>query len=79
MNPIIQALIVQLRKRNLDIEYRGEPEKLYLVGETKNVDEPTRKAIAAAKKRLLKDILEPAYEKSAGQPVRLQQVDTGDD
>lgn len=79
MNPIIQALIVQLRKRNLDIEYRGEEDRLYIVGEMKNADDLTRKALTSAKKRLLKEILEPAFEKSGGQPVRLPQVDTGDD
>jgi hypothetical protein len=79
MNPIVQALIAQLRKRELDIEYRGEEDRIYLVGKTQEVDEPTRAAITAAKKRLIKDILKPAYEQSAGQPVRLPQVDTGDD
>ncbi len=78
MNPIVQALIVQLRKRDLDVEYRGEADKLYLVGKNENADGPTMAGIKIAKKRLL-EILEPAYEKSGGVPVRLPQVDTGND
>lgn len=75
LNPIIHALIVQLRKRNLDIEYRGEPGRIYLVGDTKQVDEPTKKAVAAAKAKVLREILIPAYEQAGGKPVRLPAVE----
>jgi hypothetical protein len=78
LNQIIAALISQLRKRQLDIEYRGEPDRIYLTGRTENADEPTKAAIKAAKRKLLKDILEPAYAESNGVPVRLPPV-AGDD
>ncbi len=78
MNPILQAFISQLRARNLDVEYRGEKDRIYLVGDTKNADDSTKKTLKAAKGKLLRELLEPAFEKSDGQPVRLPPVDSGD-
>lgn len=75
MSPILSALISQLRKRELDIEYRGEEDRIYLIGKTANIDEPTKKGVAAAKRKLLREVLEPAFEKSGGEPVRLPSVD----
>lgn len=71
MNPILAAFISQLRQRDLDIEYRGEEDRIYLIGNAANIDEPTKRGVQAAKRKLLKEILVPAFEKSDGQPVRL--------
>jgi hypothetical protein len=72
VNPLLMMLIKELRIRGLDVEYRGEDDRLRLVGHLNMVDEDVMNAMRTAKKRLL-DILKPLWEEGDGKPVRLPQ------
>lgn len=76
MNHVLEALVSELRKRELDVEYRGEGDNVYLVGKTELADELVLNALKAGKPRMLKEILKPAFEAGHGQPVRLHSTPT---
>ncbi len=71
--PLIRMLIGEWRRRNMDIEYRGDGDTLHLIAADRQlVDEKVMASLKAAKKRLLQ-ILKPLHAESGGKPVRLPQ------
>ncbi|QEL19908.1 hypothetical protein [Limnoglobus roseus] len=68
--PLMRMLVGELRRLNLDVEYRGDGDRLHLVGGTGNADAEVLAAVMAGRNRIVA-ILKPLWDRSRGTPVRL--------
>lgn len=72
IHPLVRQIIAELRRRGLDVEYRGHANQLHLTGNMDNADQAVIDTLKnnACKRRLL-EVLKPLFADGDGSPVRL--------